>query len=1096
MTEKRIQREYIMKFLCRREEEGGLGYRETSPNIVSPDLFIPSQMAEFVRRSNPLVWKSLMSRYRNDEKALQNDLKDKVKELLLKSSNTATFLHNTRNFSLQGETVPLFFVSGTELRGDVDFERNIFSAVEEMSHNIVSDGITLMTIRPDISFFVNGIFFGYLELKSITNGQNAATNGRGKIIGDFLESVDLMTRREKTNAEGVNADRKMTLQIFEKAIHLVATDVNETYVMRGLTGFYEEARRGFADGTMSISMMRPEIMKAFKIYPVSSPLLSQTERFEEVMRAIYGKKMVEREILYYNFIKYTYKEAKVNGQRVRATNRGVLISPRPKQKFGCDKIMCRVAEMLSNEKDPDFYLRRLRRELEALGVDAETTDRIVRQNDSLCNNKYVYSLLLQYAAGFGKSNIIGWTALQLKDLRHDGRWAYDKILIVVDRLQLRDQIDEMMYNMNIDKSMFVEAVDQKTLIDALSPTGESRRIIVVNIQKFLDLQNALHRSGKKLEKMRVAFLIDEIHRSNTGENNRDMLNVFEQLQDALCAEAEAAGAAGRKRNLIIGFTATPSDKVLARFGEYKSDPKQIPLWVPFDSYTMKEAIEDGYILDPTKHIIPVESKLRFELPEGVDPDNDSCKLTIEKEKIYSNPERMQRIAQFIVGRLVSLVYGKIRGTGKAMLAVSSIPNAISYCRLIRKLMEEKCSDKKYERYKDAPIAVVYSDNQDYESSQSMNGGKKEEKVISEFKKAKNGLIIVVDKLQTGFDEPKLHTLFLDKEISDINAIQTISRVNRKCKYKEECHIIDLSWRKVNVTNIAEAYKKFCGTVVSEFNPLAEEKVLETLYDDLKQSEPSARWFAEFCQHYNEVLFIMQFEEWLRRWITRQFEMAAKADAENPDREVEAHNEAKRLRRVVGQYGSILMMLEDVFEVDGRFKDPAFLKFWEIYCNVYRALMAGRNDSGVVHPDVNASDEIPGITISELSGEEESRDEDDGKDGDGEGDGSHGGNPKQQSLIEMLKLINEREQLTAEEIQKWQEEIDRLFDYLKTDGRFMALLRDKTFSDEKKSDEYMTVLKRYRRGLSNRQDDDKVRQLKKLLTENADQLYDMFLGDNI
>mgnify|MGYP000208005810 CR=1 FL=1 len=94
-----------------------------------------------------------------------------------------------------------------------------------------------------------------------------------------------------------------------------------------------------------------------------------------------------------------------------------------------------------------------------------------------------------------------------------------------------------------------------------------------------------------------------------------------------------------------------------------------------------------------------------------------------------------------------------------------------------------------------------TDNQKYEKCSSMNGGVTEDKVIDNFKTAKNGLIIVVDKLQTGFDEPKLHTLFLDKEIRDINAIQTISRVNRKTKYKEECHIIDFSFGNVNEKNI-------------------------------------------------------------------------------------------------------------------------------------------------------------------------------------------------------------------------------------------------------------------------------------------------------
>ena len=97
------------------------------------------------------------------------------------------------------------------------------------------------------------------------------------------------------------------------------------------------------------------------------------------------------------------------------------------------------------------------------------------------------------------------------------------------------------------------------------------------------------------------------------------------------------------------------------------------------------------------------------------------------------------------------------------------------------------------------------------------------------------LIIVVDKLQTGFDEPKLHTLFLDKEISGINAIQTISRVNRTTKYKKDCKIIDLSYKNVNVKNIKQAFEHFSNVVVSDFDPLGQEEMLKEIFKELHGS---------------------------------------------------------------------------------------------------------------------------------------------------------------------------------------------------------------------------------------------------------------------
>lgn len=1086
VVETRIQHEYIMKFFCRPEGEGGLGYRETSPNIVSDDFFIPSQLTEFVKAAAPLAWKALMSKHHQDEMELQEALKEEVKKRLLNASNAATFINQNKNIVFEGETIPLFLVSGTELTGDRDFHLNIFAAVEEMPHNIVCDGITLLKVRPDISFFLNGIFIGYMELKSVTNGQTAKNNGRKKIITDYLESVKGMADRQRYNPDCAKDERKRTLAMFEKAIHLVATDINETYVLRGIQGFFEEARRGFYDCTESVSTFTPNILNQFKPYPISSKLLSEHQRFEEVMRNLYSKKMIEKEILYYNFIKYNYVVEK--GKKMRSTNRGALIAPRPKQKFGCDKIMARVREMLEHEKEPDYYLNKLRREMEDMNLPPEKIEQFISKRDSFCNNKYVYSLLMQYAAGFGKSNIIGWSALQLKDLRYDGQWAYDKILIVVDRLQLRDQLDTMMMNMNIDKSMFIEAKDQKTFIDALT---SNRRIIVVNIQKFLELQTALHRAKKKLSHMRVVFLIDEIHRSNTGENNREMINIFDQLEDTLDNEIRADGSRVMKKNLIVGFTATPSMKVLARYGEFKS-ADVYPFWTPFDSYTMKEAIADGYILDPTKHIVKVALPLHFDVPEDFDVVCDGDKpVTVPKSEIYSNPERMEKYAKFIVNRLVSLVYGKIRGQGKAMLAVSTIPNAINYCRIIRRLMKEKCVDPKYQRYADAPIAIVYSDNQEYESSASMNGGKGEEAVIQNFCNSKNGLIIVVDKLQTGFDEPKLHTLFLDKEISDINAIQTISRVDRKCKYKEECHIVDMSYENVNERNIKEAFKKYCDITVSNFNPEVKSREVATEYDDLMGSEPSVRWFEGYKKHRDEVPFMLQLEDAIRTWIKEEFERAAQDGEEDADGEQRQQipNEAKRIRRVYGKYYSNIMFLQDVYEIDKKYYDAVFLKFWEIYCRIYRDVMEkfSRNGSSII-PDIDTGDDIPGITIDE-NNEDEEEDQNNNGDGDSSKQRSH---DTQSRVLDVINRLNEKEELTAEEIKKWQDEILAMFDAFKQNAPFMAKLRDDNFSSDDKLREYNKVLKKYILSLTHRPDIGKVQLFKQLLKDNAEQLLDVFI----
>ena len=434
-------------------------------------------------------------------------------------------------------------------------------------------------------------------------------------------------------------------------------------------------------------------------------------------------------------------------------------------------IIERVQEFLDHENEPLYFINRLRTELQALNAPQDLIDRVVAERDSYCNNKYVYSLLLQYAAGFGKSNIIGWTALQLKDLRYKGEWVYNKILLVVDRLQLRDQLDSMMFNMNIDKAMFVEATDQDTFVKALS---DKRRIIVVNIQKFWELKKAIEKAGKDFKNMRVAFLIDEVHRSNTDDVHQEMYSAFDELQDIFDEDGGFITRGSTKKNLIVGFTATPSDRVLARFGEFHRSTNFNQLWRPFDSYTMKEAIADGYILDPTKHIIPVSAKMYFELPNGVMQaitaamnSGQEERISFARKQIYENPDRMKAIAEFVVNRLLSLVYGKIRGTGKAMLAVSSIPIAIQYCKIIRRLMSEKTASGTFAKYADAPVAIVYSDNQKYEKCSSMNGGVAEDKVIDNFKTAKTGLSLLLISCKRVLMSPSYTPCFLTRRFGTL-----------------------------------------------------------------------------------------------------------------------------------------------------------------------------------------------------------------------------------------------------------------------------------------------------------------------------------------
>src|SRR5690606_7977313 len=241
---------------------------------------------------------------------------------------------------------------------------------------------------------------------------------------------------------------------------------------------------------------------------------------------------------------------------------------------------------------------------------------------------------------------------------------------------------------------------------------------------------------------------------------------------------------------------------------------------------------------------------------------------------------------------------------------------------IKKYFNELVKDHKYERFKEAPIYIVYSESQQHQSSSSLNDGLSEKSVLQNFKLAKNGLIIVVDKLQTGFDEPKLHTLFLDKEIRGINAIQTISRVNRTTKYKNDCKIIDFSYKNINVKNIKSAFEHFSNVVVSDFDPLGDEDKLSIYYNELKAHRlfsSNFRGFKEYQNGNNDISLILNMEEAFETYINA-----------NP-------KDAKYLKKTVSSYFNILNLIEFVIELNPIYSDAIFLEFWRKYNTIYNLI---------------------------------------------------------------------------------------------------------------------------------------------------------------
>lgn len=1052
MKELDLQDKYLINFLCERQD--GLQYKEAKANTVSSQFFLVEDLQHFLSETtlNKENYKKLLRKFGN-EKDLLDAVVSELYDRLKSSANMALFINTNKTITINGISLYLFYPSGSETHEDKLFDQNIFSVIQELPYIYKYQGKQIFSFRPDLTFFLNGICFGYSELKSSYTNQNARSNGRKKVAKDYLSAVQeyLIIAGDNDLSQSI---RKDYLKIFEKAIHITSTDLNETYVIRNISNQFEEIKSIVISNSYDFTPYENKIEKEFKQYPVRNKEANKTQRFEEIFKALYDKKMIEKEILYYNFIERELVKKEGSKTKEYKHNDGRLISPRPKQKFGTDKILSKIDEFLEHENEPDYFIKKFARELKEKGVSDEKIKELITKRQKYQNNKNVYSLLLQYSAGFGKSNIIGWTALQLKDLRKDGKYVYDKIMLVVDRLQLRDQLDTMLHNMNIQKGMFIEAYDKKTFTTALA---SDKRIVIVNVQKFGTVNDILDSTIiTKLSKLRIAFLIDEIHRSNSGVQHEEMISIFDELQSSFDNNTDYAKTP-HKKNLIVGFTATPSDHTLARFGEFNKYAEAEKIWIPYDSYTMKEAIEDGYILNPIKGIVPVSSKMYFEKPEnelegfegdtGYDdiPDDtdtgfggDGKKYAIRKKKIYANPERIEAIAHFIVERLVTTVYHNIRGTAKAMLATTSIPNAIKYAGFIKKYFNEITKQKKYERFKDAPVYIVYSESQDQPSSSSINNGLNEKTVMQNFKLAKNGIIIVVDKLQTGYDEPKLHTLFLDKEIRGINAIQTISRVNRTTKYKNDCKIIDFSYKNVNVKNIKTAFEHFSNVVVSDFDPLGDEGKLEIYYKELKEHSLLDSQYPNFVKYHQDtkdINLILEMQNTFSDYIRNN-----KVDA-------------KKLKGTINTYFRILNLIEFVIELDAKYSDALFLDYLRKYNNEYNNIY--RPTDIIDDVEIYFDNKI-GIVVPLEPKEKEK-----GKGGVKGAPTDNEGGKFKYNILKVIEKRNKEEEAIAEMIKEFEAKIDLFFDYLKSDIRFIAKMKsDGQFSQDEVFKDFSNLYRRY------------------------------------
>jgi type I restriction enzyme, R subunit len=446
--------------------------------------------------------------------------------------------------------------------------------------------------------------------------------------------------------------------------------------------------------------------------------------------------------------------------------------------------------------------------------------------------------LVQHSAGSGKSNSIAWLAHQLIGLKRDDKEVFNSVIVVTDRRILDDQIQQ-----TIKQFMQVGATvghaersgDLRTFIE------QGKKIIVSTVQKFPFILDEIATEGGKT----FAIIIDEAHSSQGGKTSAAMSQALGEQGDAEeqgadpedtvneALEKRMAARKMLKNASYFAFTATPKNKTLEMFGEaLPADALGKVKHRPFHGYTMKQAIEEGFILDVLKNYTPVDSYYKLVKKTDDDPEFDTKKAQKKlRQYVESHDHAIRLKAEIMVDHFHDSVVaaGKIGGQARAMVVTGSVERAIQYFHAFKTYLAERKSPYQ--------AIVAFSGEHQYGgvnvSESSLNGFPSGD-IAAKIQNEPYRFLICAEKFQTGYDEPLLHTMYVDKPLSGIKAVQTLSRLNRAHPQKHDCFVLDF---QNNSETITFAFQDYYRTTL-----LAEETDPNKLHD-LKAALDNAQVYS-------------------------------------------------------------------------------------------------------------------------------------------------------------------------------------------------------------------------------------------------------------
>lgn len=419
-----------------------------------------------------------------------------------------------------------------------------------------------------------------------------------------------------------------------------------------------------------------------------------------------------------------------------------------------------------------------------------------------------HRFLIQHSAGSGKSNSITWLAYQLVGLLDGTQPLLDSVIVVTDRVNLDGQIRDNIIAFKRLQNLVAHAESADDLRKHLE---SGKKIIITIVHKFPYILEAI---GSDLKNKRFGIIIDEAHSSQNGSLSAKMNIALSgnaggdemDLEDRLNQIIE--GRKMVKNANYYAFTATPKNKTLQMFGVPFEQPDGETGYRPFHEYTMKQAIEEGFIMDVLKNYTTYNSY--YKIVKAIEEDPEFEKKQAQKKLrafVESQPETIQQKASIIVEHFHTQVIdkGKIGGEARAMVVTSSILRAIQFYYEIKRLLEERKSPYK--------AIVAFSGTKEYggkEVSEADVNGFPSRDIEDNMETDPYRILVVADKFQTGYDQPLLHTMYVDKLLTDVKAVQTLSRLNRCHPKKRDTFVLDFA---NDADAIQEAFQRYYKTTI-------------------------------------------------------------------------------------------------------------------------------------------------------------------------------------------------------------------------------------------------------------------------------------------